>query len=78
VHAFPSTKRPAPATDGAAALGRAILEGRLTMDEIERRAVLAAYQKTKSRRRGARLLGIDREHFAKRLREAQGEGKPDP
>jgi hypothetical protein len=35
--------------------------------------VLAVYQKTKSRRRGALLLGIDRGRFAKRLREALGE-----
>src|SRR5262249_19156251 len=53
VLALPSTKRPAPATDSAATLGRDILEGRMTMEEIERRVVLAVYQKTKSRRRGA-------------------------
>jgi DNA-binding NtrC family response regulator len=76
VHATPSTQRPAAAADSGAALGRDILEGRLTMDEIERRAVLAAYQKTKSIRRGARLLGIHRDRFGKRLREALGDGKP--
>jgi len=75
VNASPSTKRPTPVTEGAAALGRHILEGRMTMEEIERRVVLAVYQKTKSRRGGARLLDIDRERFAKRLREAMGEGK---
>ncbi len=75
VLAVPSTRRPPPATEGAAVLGRQILEGRMTMEEIERRVVLAVYQKTKSRRRGAHLLEIDRERFAKRLREAMGEGK---
>jgi hypothetical protein len=39
--------------------------------------VLAVFQKTRSQRRGAILLGIDRERFAKRLREALGEGKPE-
>jgi transcriptional regulator with PAS, ATPase and Fis domain len=77
VAAVPSTKRPAQATDIAAALGHDILEGRVTMDEIERRVVLAVYQKTKSRRQGAHLLDIDRERFAKRLREALAAGKPD-
>jgi transcriptional regulator with AAA-type ATPase domain len=76
VHAIPSTKRPAPASETAATLGRDILEGRMTMEEIERRVVQAVYQKTKSRRQGARMLDITRDRFAKRLREALGEETP--
>jgi DNA-binding NtrC family response regulator len=75
--AFSSTQRPVPASETAAILGRDILAGRMTMDEIERRVVLAVFQKTKSRRRGAQLLDIDRDRFAKRLREALEKGKPD-
>jgi len=48
------------------------------MDEIEWRVVPAVYQQTKSRRRGSGLLDVHRDRFAKRLREALGEGKPAP
>jgi transcriptional regulator with AAA-type ATPase domain len=73
-HGSPSTQKPGRKTNAAAlALGRSILEGGMTMEEVERVVVVAMFKKTKSRRVGARLLGINRNRFATTLREAQGE-----
>jgi DNA-binding NtrC family response regulator len=64
----------------ATALGRAIMEGHMTMAQIERRAVSAAFRMTQSRRKGALMLDIDRDRFARRLQEAleEDEGKDPP
>jgi transcriptional regulator with PAS, ATPase and Fis domain len=75
--ALSSTQRPAPASDTAARLGRDILSGRMTLEEVDRRVVQAVFEKTKSRRRGAKMLDIDRERFAKLLREALGKETPE-
>jgi hypothetical protein len=77
-HASPSTQSPGRRSDAAAiALGRAILEGTMRMEEIELVAITSMFKKTKSCREGARRLGIDRESFAGKLRGAQGEPKPE-
>jgi transcriptional regulator with AAA-type ATPase domain len=73
-NASPSTSRPsARGDDPIAAVARSIVAGKMKWEDIERRVVAEVYKQTKSRREGARLLGMDRARFSKMVREAQAE-----
>jgi DNA-binding NtrC family response regulator len=73
-NANPSTRRPGVAEgDVVAALVHGIVGGRMKWSDVERQVLVGVFEKTNSRREGARLLEMDRKTFAARLRGAQGE-----
>jgi DNA-binding NtrC family response regulator len=76
----PDTESPEePAPDGIAADGeqkRLEVGGEMTMEEIERRAILSALDKTGGNRtQAAELLGIGLRTLQRKLKEYRGAGK---
>src|SRR5689334_1324113 len=71
-NANPSTQQPSQMDgDPIAALAHRIVRRQTTWAEVERQVVARVFELTKSRREGARIFGVDRKTFTKKLLEAQ-------